>query len=210
MHMPKPATLPPLYLDADHTLLDRIPKPIFVIDADRTIRSCNVSGRSMLASASAPLHTIGRRLHGNDGLLDQAIAKHTAALRPGLDVDAPDQFFPVASPFRCHWVAVSVSFLCGALGTRDSHPKRHVLLVVHPVASIRPVAPALLQIALTLTRSEAQVAALIYAGHTVRETAQKIGVGPSTVKSHLHHIFNKNRISKQTELVHLVAGLASV
>lgn len=210
MYMPPPAALPPLYLDADHTLLNRISKPIFVIDRDRTIRSCNVSGHTMLAHASAPLRAVSGRLHGSDGLLDEAIARHTAVLRPGLDVGAPDQFFPVASPLRSYWVAVSVSFLCGPPRTRETDQQRHVLLVVHPTASVRTVEPALLQVALALTRAEAQVAALIYAGHTLREAAQKIGIGQSTVKTHLHNVFNKTRISKQTELVHLVASLSSV
>lgn len=195
---------------ADHTVLDRIRKPIFLIDMNRAIRSCNQSGRNMLAGASAPLHTIGGRLHGGGDALEQAITLQTAALDRWLSLPVPDQFFPVAPGMRSHWVAVSVSCLCTPADPHEDHQERHVLLVVHPVVSIRPVEPALLQAALTLTRQEAQVAALIYAGHSLRETASKIGIGQSTAKTHLQNVFSKNRISKQTELVHLVASLSSV
>jgi FixJ family two-component response regulator len=44
----------------------------------------------------------------------------------------------------------------------------------------------------------------------VSEVVEVLGIGVGTVKTHLHHLFEKTGASRQAELVKLVAGYANV
>jgi DNA-binding CsgD family transcriptional regulator len=41
------------------------------------------------------------------------------------------------------------------------------------------------------------------------ETAETLGVGEATVKTHLHRVFGKTGAARQADLVKLVAGFAN-
>ena len=56
--------------------------------------------------------------------------------------------------------------------------------------------------------SEARVFDLIARGLTPAEAAEKLGVGVSTVRTHLLHIFDKTGLRRQADLVRMAAGLA--
>jgi hypothetical protein len=43
----------------------------------------------------------------------------------------------------------------------------------------------------------------------VRETAEVLGIGEATVKTHLHRLFGKTGATRQADLVKLVAGFAN-
>jgi DNA-binding CsgD family transcriptional regulator len=52
-----------------------------------------------------------------------------------------------------------------------------------------------------LTRREKEVIALIGAGYTNKDIAEKYGISPHTVKHHLTNIFDKLGVSNRLELV---------
>lgn len=191
-----------------HTdVIDRIPKPILVIDADRRILACNRAAKAMLVTPLSPLRVTAGSLHGFDAAVDSAIAFQIFAVSQWPDLMFSDQFSSVQAPMRSQWIAVSVSCLQDARADQDTHRERYVLLTVHPVLTHCEVDSTLLQAALGLSRSEARICAHIYAGMSLREVALKMGIGQSTVKTHLQSVFGKTHISKQTELVKLVASL---
>ncbi|MCY3810220.1 MAG: helix-turn-helix transcriptional regulator [Gammaproteobacteria bacterium] len=64
--------------------------------------------------------------------------------------------------------------------------------------------------ALPFTRAESQVAVLLARGMTVREVAAATGRKVSTVRSHVKHMFTKQGVSRQADLVRLVRSLAGV
>jgi DNA-binding CsgD family transcriptional regulator len=43
----------------------------------------------------------------------------------------------------------------------------------------------------------------------VPETADALGVGQATVKTHLHRVFRKTATTRQADLIRLVAGFSS-
>ena len=191
-----------------HTdVIDRIPKPILVIDADRRIHACNRAAKAMLVTPLSPLRLVAGRLHGFDTNIDSAIAFQIFALGQLPNLLFSDQVSSVQAPMRSQWVAVSASCLQAAATDQDTPRPHYVLLTVHPVLTHCEVDLTLLQAALGLSRSEARICAHIYAGMSLRETALKMGIGQSTVKTHLQSVFAKTHISKQTELVKLVASL---
>jgi DNA-binding CsgD family transcriptional regulator len=54
-----------------------------------------------------------------------------------------------------------------------------------------------------LTTSEARVVLAMAPDLSVKEAAEVLGIGETTVNTHLQHIFRKSGTSKQTELMHL-------
>lgn len=187
--------------------IDRIPKPILVIDTDRRIHASNRAATTMLAAPLSPLRAVAGSLHGVDTAVESAIAFQIFAVSQWPELVFSDQFSPVSAPMRAQWMAVSVSCPQAARTDDNAQLQRYLLLTVHPVPTHCDVDPTLLQAALGLSRSEARISALIYAGLSLREVALKIGIGQSTVKTHLQNVFGKTHISKQTELVKLVASL---
>lgn len=61
-----------------------------------------------------------------------------------------------------------------------------------------------------LTPAEARVAALIASGAGVAATASAMGIGQTTVKTHLARIFGKTGVRRQSELAALVGALPRV
>lgn len=63
----------------------------------------------------------------------------------------------------------------------------------------------LIAAAFDLTPAETRVLGSLLAGRTLAETAEALGVAPTTAKSHLEAIFAKTGVSRQADLMRLVA-----
>ncbi len=75
-------------------------------------------------------------------------------------------------------------------------------------ASTPPQMPrAALTLFYDLTNAEAQVFELIVDGKTQSQIAHALGVAPSTVKTHLRHVFDKTGCNRQADLIKLAASL---
>ena len=59
-----------------------------------------------------------------------------------------------------------------------------------------------------LTGGELRVLLAMAPGLGIKEAAEMLGIGETTAKTHLHHIFAKTGTSKQTELMHLFMSSA--
>lgn len=81
------------------------------------------------------------------------------------------------------------------------------LLLLVPITRDRPIDPALLRDAFSLTLGEARIAALIGSGVDVREAASALSVSEGTVRVVLKRIFRKLGINRQAELVLQLARL---
>ena len=88
-------------------------------------------------------------------------------------------------------------------------PVAAVVLVVDPESRIR-IDPDMAADALGLTKMESRVALLLAEGKSVREVATAMGRKESTVRTHVKHIFAKQGLSRQADLVRLVLSLANI
>lgn len=61
-----------------------------------------------------------------------------------------------------------------------------------------------------LTAAEARTARALLAGHEPREIADQLGVGLATVRTHLHHVYDKTGTSRQADLVRLLTAHATL
>ena len=82
-------------------------------------------------------------------------------------------------------------------------------LIVDPGRQAR-IDPALVAATLGLTPAESQIAVMLAEGKSVRDIAISTGRRDDTIRWHMKHIFNKQGISRQVELVQLVISLAGV
>ena len=82
-----------------------------------------------------------------------------------------------------------------------------LVLVVDP-ATKAAIDPAVVAAALDLTPSESQIASLLAEGNSIRDIAQSTGRGESTIRWHIKHIFTKQGITRQAELIRRVLELA--
>ncbi|MFN5405698.1 helix-turn-helix transcriptional regulator, partial [Bradyrhizobium sp.] len=70
-----------------------------------------------------------------------------------------------------------------------------------------PADPAVVRDVLGLTLGEARVAALVGAGLPPRDAANRLGIAEDTARNVLKRVFQKVGISRQSELVGLLARL---
>ena len=70
-------------------------------------------------------------------------------------------------------------------------------------------APEIIARTFNLTPAELRVLLAIVETGGVPETAEALGLGQATVKTHLHRLFAKTDTGRQTELVKLVAGFSN-
>ena len=68
--------------------------------------------------------------------------------------------------------------------------------------------PELVAELLGLTRAESQIAVLLAQGKSIDEVAVETGRSRTTVKWHIRHIYAKNDLSRQAELMRLLGSLA--
>ncbi|WP_024802645.1 helix-turn-helix transcriptional regulator [Nocardia sp. BMG51109] len=78
-----------------------------------------------------------------------------------------------------------------------------LVLVVDPDGDTHPE-PAVLQQLYGLTEAEATVATAVLGGGGVQAVATKLSLSPSTVRTHLRHIFTKTSTHRQAELIRLL------
>lgn len=84
-----------------------------------------------------------------------------------------------------------------------------LVLVVDPQRRVC-IDPSLVSAALDLTAAEGRLAAMLAAGYSVSDIATTTGRTVATARSHLKHIFGKQCISRQTELVRRVLALGGL
>ncbi len=91
---------------------------------------------------------------------------------------------------------------------RDIFAAAACVLVITTVANPAVVSADVIQGLFDLTPAEARVARGIAAGRTVDEMAHEAGLAAGTVRQQLKSVFSKTGVSRQAELVGILAGSA--
>jgi DNA-binding NarL/FixJ family response regulator len=79
-------------------------------------------------------------------------------------------------------------------------------MIIDPEQELEPP-KALLRRLFGFTNGEADVALLMLRGSGLKPIAADLALSMATVKTHLHHIFNKTDTHRQAELVRLLLGV---
>jgi DNA-binding CsgD family transcriptional regulator/PAS domain-containing protein len=193
------------YAPAD--ALDALAHGVLIVDAEARIVFANRAATAQLARAtglrsehSTLTASTATATHQLRSLIARAARQDTrtggAMLISRPPPDEPLQ--ALVSPLGAHRHADL------AHGARASTA---MLIVIDPQSSRRGVETRLVAL-FGLTPAEARVACEVGKGLNPKDVAEALQVLPSTVRTHLHHVFAKTATRRQAELMRLIAQLA--
>ena len=189
--------------------LDGISAAMFLIDARGRVMHANTKGHALLAEGRL-LHSAGARLAANDASARQALHEVFIAASSGdAAVGTKGIAVPLTKSDGERYVAHVLPLTSGARRRAGTSYGAAAALFVHKAALEVPSPPEALARTFKLTPSELRVLLAIVEVGGVAETADALGIGPGTVKTHLLRVFAKTGTSRQAELVKLVAGFCN-
>jgi DNA-binding CsgD family transcriptional regulator len=182
---------------------------MFFVDASARIVHANASGHGMLAQGSL-LGVVDGRLVPNDASAEQALNEVYAMAERG---DAAVGVKGIAVPLMAldgeRHVAHVLPLTSGSRRRAATSYAAAAAVFVQKAALDTPSPQELIVKLYKLTPAELRVLLAIVQVGGVPETAETLGVAESTVKTHLHRVFEKTGAKRQADLVKLMAGYAS-
>jgi DNA-binding CsgD family transcriptional regulator len=189
--------------------LDTLASAMFVVDGTARIIHANTSGHVMLAEAGV-LRSPNGRLGAFDNTADQMLSDSFIAAANG---DAAIGRRGIAMPLRSRdgvrYVANVMPLTGGARRRAGAAYAAVAAVFVHKAVLDLPSPPEAVAREFQLTPAELRVLFAIIEIGGVPEVAEVLGITEGTVKSHLHHVFEKTSTRRQADLVKLVAGYSN-
>lgn len=180
--------------------LDTVDKPMVLVSATGEIQQQNTAAAALISECDGVMADSWGRLiaHRADAKFRAALAGATASVgrqRASMVV--------IPRPSGRSALIASVS----PLESTDAAPRRAIVVLTNPER--RPtLSAALIAEYFRLTDSEARVAVLLAAGLDIATISDELCVARSTVRTHLRHLFEKTRTSRQAELALTLEKLA--
>jgi DNA-binding CsgD family transcriptional regulator len=188
--------------------LDGLTSGLFIVDATGRIIHANASAHRMLAEAKVLRATSGRLTicepKGGRSLLDvfaSAKAGDAAVGKGGIAVS-------LAARGGERYVAHVLPLTSGARRKAGISYAATAALFVREASLDLPSPPETIAREFKLTPAEIRVLFAIAQIGGVPEAAPVLGISEQTVKSHLHHIYEKTATKRQADLVKLIASYA--
>ena len=187
--------------------LDGLAAGMILVDGHGRIVHLNAAADRLVTEGDAILIRDGR-LVATQKAASAALAESFAAAASGTGIGVRGISVPIETRTGEHFVAHVLPLTTGARSEAGAHYAATAAVFVHPTTLHVPAAPELMARAFGLTLSELRVLLTITQVGGVGETADALGIGEATVKTHLHRIFSKTGTSRQADLVKLIAGFA--
>lgn len=189
--------------------LDVLPQAVLLVEHALGIVHANAAAEQLLAAGDALCAKAGRLVLAQprpQAALADAVAR-IGAPRVGDSLGQRGIGIPVRRKSGTPMVAHVLPLRAGAL--QPGVMQRAVAAVFIADAVHPPQMPqAALALLYDLTPAEARVFELIAGGATLSDIAARLGLAPSTVKTHLLHVFDKTGCGRQAQLVRLAASLS--
>jgi DNA-binding CsgD family transcriptional regulator len=202
-------------IDLKHTdaksfeILDSLGTAIFLVGADGFIIHSNLMGNTMLDDG-ALLQSVGGRLVVEDVRMGEAMHEGFAA---ACEADTAQGVKAIALPLLSK---TGERFVGHLLPLSSSARRRSTLqygavavLFVRKVTLEMPLTAEVIAKAFKLTPTELRVLLAVVEVGGAPEVALMLGIAVSTVKTHLVRLFHKTGVTRQADLVKLVAGYAT-
>lgn len=189
--------------------LDGLASGMFLVDARGRVVHANAAGTAMLADGDVVRQRDGRVVPV-DRAAGAALAEVFSAADEG-DGAVGSRGISVAmqGDEGENYVAHVLPLTSGQRRSTGMNYSAVAALFIHRATLDTPAAPEVIAKTFGLTLSELRVLVAIVQVGGVPETAEALGIGEATVKTHLHRVFSKTGTARQAELVKLVAGFAS-
>ena len=191
-------------------ILDGLSPAIFLVDAEGQVVHGNAAGRSVLDKGDL-LRTVHGRLTAIDTQVDQAL--HSAFIAAGkndAEIGAKGSALPLKGRAGERYVAHVLPLTVGEKRKTGAASNAVVALFVRKAELEAEPSSEVIGKTYKLTPTELRVLRAIVNVGGVRQVAGNLGVADTTVKTHLGRLFEKTGVSRQADLVKLVAGYSSV
>jgi DNA-binding CsgD family transcriptional regulator/PAS domain-containing protein len=192
-------------------ILDGLSPAIFLVDSDGLIVHGNAASRSLLVKGEL-LRANNGRLSASDMQVDQAL--HNALVAAGASSDEEISGKSTAISLRAktgeRYIANVLPLTAGE--RRKTGPASTAVAALFVRKAELETAPPseIIKKTYKLTPTELRVLLAIVNVGGVRQVAGNLGVADTTIKTHLGRLFEKTGVSRQADLVKLVAGYSSM
>jgi DNA-binding CsgD family transcriptional regulator len=182
---------------------------MFLVDASGRIVHANASGHAMLAQGSL-LRVLGGKLVPNDAGAEQALNEvYVMAERGDAAVGVKGIAVPLMALDGERHVAHVLPLTSGARRRAGTSYAAAAAVFVQKAALDTPSPQEVIGKLYKLTPTELRVLLAIVQVGGVPEVAATLGIAESTVRTHLHRLFEKTGAKRQADLIKLMAGHAS-
>jgi DNA-binding CsgD family transcriptional regulator len=180
-----------------------------LVDANGRIVHANAAGRAIL-DAGDLLSDSGGQIVARDGKIDKVLRELFTAAGGG---DGAIGTEGIALPLRAQdgtrYVAHVLPLTSGARRLAGTAYSAAAALFIRKSAIEVLSSPEVIGRAYKLTPTELRVLLAIVEVGGVPEVAVALGIAESTVKTHLGHLFEKTGVTRQADLVKIVAGFST-
>ena len=185
---------------------DALASGVFIVDSTARIIHANASAHQLIAEANVVRATNGR-IAAFDLEGGRHLAEVFAAAQAG---DAAVGKRGIAIPLTARsgerYVAHVLPLTSGARRNAGISYSATAAVFIRKATLDLPSPPEAIASQFKLTPAEVRVLFAIIEIGGVPEVAPVLGISDQTVKSHLHHIYEKTATKRQADLVKLVAG----
>jgi DNA-binding CsgD family transcriptional regulator len=188
-------------------ILDGLGVGVFLMSASGRIVHANIAGRAML-TANDFIYAVRDRLTARDTTADRALRTALVAATDG-HAAAGAIAVPLISEDYEHYVAHVLPLTSETKHRAGIASGAVAALFVRKAAMDHPSLPDNIARHYELTPTELRVLLAVVEVGGGPEVAETLGIAESTVKTHLHRLYQKTGTRRQTDLVKLVAGFSS-
>ena len=190
-------------------ILDGLSPAIFLIDADGLIVHDNAAGRAVLDKGDL-LRGVHGRLTAIDPQVDQALHAAFVAVNKDAETGGKGRALPMKGRAGERYVAHVLPLTAGENRKAGAASNAVAALFVRKAELEAEPSSEVIGRTYKLTPTELRVLRAIVNVGGVRQVAGNLGVADTTIKTHLGRLFEKTGVSRQADLVKLVAGYSSV
>jgi DNA-binding CsgD family transcriptional regulator len=189
--------------------IDALAAAVFLLNSEGGVVHANSAGRRVLARGDM-LRAPNNILTANDPVVHRILRDTFAAAQGGdAAVGAKAVAVPLTTADGERYVAHVLPLTSGARQLAGKvHSAAAALFLRKPELDV-PSSLEVLAKLYRLTPSEVRVLQAVVEDGSVPAAAEALGLSQATVKTHLHHVFQKTGTNGQSELVKLVAGAAN-
>jgi DNA-binding CsgD family transcriptional regulator len=189
--------------------LDGLSAGMCLLDAEGRIVHANIAGRAILGMGDF-LSESGGHIVARDREIDRSLHQLLANAGGGdaaIGTEGID--LPLRAQDGTRYVAHVLPLTSGARRLAGTAYSAVAALFVRKSAIELPSPPEVIARAYHLTPTELRVLLAIVEVGGVPEVAVALGVAESTIKTHLGHLFEKTGVTRQADLVKIVAGFST-
>ena len=188
--------------------LDELASGLFIVDSNGRIIHANLSAHRLIAEASL-LRAPNGRIAALDLQSRNLLDVFTAAKAGDAAVGKKGIAMPLTARTGERYVAHVLPLTSGARRKAGVSYAATAAMFIRKAALDLPSPPEALASQFKLTPAEVRVLFAIVEIGGVPEVAPVLGIADQTVKSHLHHIYEKTETKRQADLVKLVASYSA-